>query len=95
MTPPAVVVQGCNPSYSGGGDQESHSMRPGKKVQETPISTNRPGMLASACHPSYTEDISRKVAVCCWPQAKMGDPTWKKANKEKRAGVCLCVWLKW
>jgi hypothetical protein len=31
----AVVVHGCNPSYSGGRDQEDHSSKPAQIVQES------------------------------------------------------------
>jgi hypothetical protein len=35
----------------------------GKKVSETPISTNEPGTEASTCDPSYGRGISRRISV--------------------------------
>jgi hypothetical protein len=44
----------CNPSYSGGKDQEDYGVRPdsAKKVCETPISVDKSWTWWHTCHPS-------------------------------------------
>jgi hypothetical protein len=37
--------------------------QPKQKVSETPISINKPGMVAYACHPSWKGGIRRRNAV--------------------------------
>jgi hypothetical protein len=34
-----------------------------QKVSETPISTNKPGMVVHSCNPSYPGGISRRLKV--------------------------------
>jgi hypothetical protein len=50
-----AMAHACNSSYLGGRDWEDHGLKanPGKKVQETLISTNEPGIVVYACNPSY------------------------------------------
>jgi hypothetical protein len=39
----------------------------GKTVNETPISTNKPGVVIHACNPSYVGSIGRRMIVQDWP----------------------------
>jgi hypothetical protein len=50
---PGVVAYIYNPSYSGGRDQEDCDLRPVmQKVSETPISTNKLGVVADIYTPA-------------------------------------------
>jgi hypothetical protein len=54
----------CNPSYSGGGDQEDHTLRSGQNVYETPSnSMKKLGMMVCICHSSYAGSITMRTAV--------------------------------
>jgi hypothetical protein len=58
------VVHAYNPSYSGGSNQEECGSKPARqKVSKTLSSTNKPGVVVYACHPSYTEGIDKRIAV--------------------------------
>jgi hypothetical protein len=54
----------CNPSYSGGRDQEDHSSKPANNLRN-PISTNEKlgTVAACACHPNYPGSVNRRVTV--------------------------------
>jgi hypothetical protein len=52
-----------------GGSQFSASL--GKKVTNTPVSTNKPGIGVHACNPSYSGGIGRRITVQGQPQAKI------------------------
>jgi hypothetical protein len=61
-----MMVYTCNPSYSGGRDQEdfgSSTAQAKKKVSE--ISTNKldMDMVVCTCNPSYMGAISRRTEV--------------------------------
>jgi hypothetical protein len=62
---PGMVGYTCNLSYSGSGDQEDHSSRPTlyRKLARPPITTNKLGMVAQICHPSYVGGKGRKIAI--------------------------------
>jgi hypothetical protein len=47
--------------------------QPEQKVSETPISTNKPGMVAPNCNHSYLGGVGRRIAIQELPQAKIGD----------------------
>jgi hypothetical protein len=46
----SAVDHSCYPSYSSSSDQEDHS-------------SSQLGVLADACHPSYTESVNRMIIV--------------------------------
>jgi hypothetical protein len=53
----------CNPSYSGGRDQEDHDLRlPRQKVLENPISANEKVSWAWWCS-ATPEVINKRIAV--------------------------------
>jgi hypothetical protein len=62
---PGLVVLAFNHSYSGGGDQEDHGLRPSqaKSLHEL-ISSS--GWLVCSCHPSYVGGINRRIKVANW-----------------------------
>jgi hypothetical protein len=51
-----TVTEACNPSYSGGGDQEDHYLKPAQTKKTL-------GVLVHNCHPSYAGGISRRIEV--------------------------------
>jgi hypothetical protein len=57
-----VVVYTCNPSYSGGGNLEDHSLRPNwSTISGTPISTNTLVVVGSVCGSTYTGGENRRL----------------------------------
>jgi hypothetical protein len=54
----------CDPSYSGGRDQENFCSRPvWVKLSWHPISTNRLGIMVQTYHSSHTRGINRRILV--------------------------------
>jgi hypothetical protein len=53
---------------------------PGRKVNETPISTNRPGMVVCICNPRHIGDIRRRNEVPGQPQATSTRSCLEKKN---------------
>jgi hypothetical protein len=52
--------------------------QPEQKVNKTPISINKLGMMTCTCDPSYTGDIGKKVTFSqAIPGQKAGDSIWK------------------
>jgi hypothetical protein len=89
-----MVVHACNPSYSGGRDQDNCGLRPAqaKSLRDTPISTNKPGVVACACHLSCLGSINEKIVL----QAVLGfinSRPYSKKKKGKHKG--LREWVKW
>jgi hypothetical protein len=61
----------CNPSYSGGRDQENEGLTLAQvKSRQDPILTNKLGVMALTCHPSYTGGINRGIVVHVKPGKK-------------------------
>jgi hypothetical protein len=54
---------------------------PKKKLSETPISTNKLGMVVCACGPSY---MGKKILFQGWLWTKTQDSTKKTKTKQKR-----------
>jgi hypothetical protein len=71
MTPSKVklvaehMVHACNPSYSGGRDQEDFNLRLAHtNSYQDPISTNKKlAAVVCTCHPSYTESLNRRITI--------------------------------
>jgi hypothetical protein len=59
--------------------------QPGKKVSETPISTNKPAVVVHTCHPSYTGGIGMKIVAC---MGVRHDPI-SKLTKAKKGWGCI------
>jgi hypothetical protein len=59
------VAHAYNFSYSGGRDEKRLQFETslGKKVLETPPQPIKLGMVAYACHVSYTGGINRRITV--------------------------------
>jgi hypothetical protein len=82
-----IVTHSCTPSYSGGRDQEDHSLRPSQTRRKTPISHAKWSVSAiQLCRRHKLEDHSPG-----WSGRKAQDPIWKSNIKHK----ILKVWLKW
>jgi hypothetical protein len=64
-----TVAYFCNPSYSGGRDQEDHSLRPVQaKNLQGPISTNEKlSVVMHTCHPSYVGSTNKRIVVQARP----------------------------
>jgi hypothetical protein len=60
-----IVAHTCNPSYSGGKDQEDQGSRPAWAKSKIPYQQKKLGMVACASYPSYVGSISRIVAQTC------------------------------
>jgi hypothetical protein len=58
-----MVVHACNLSYSGESGRIVVQDWPRQKVLETPISTNKPGLMVCACDPNYTGSVGRRIVV--------------------------------
>jgi hypothetical protein len=65
-----MVAPLCNPSYSGGKNQEDLGLRPAQEsglgwrgVSEIPSQQNSLRMVVHTCHLSYTGGIGRNVTV--------------------------------
>jgi hypothetical protein len=57
------VVLTCNPSYLRDRDREGGGSKPAQgKSQQDSISTNKLGVVAYACHPSYAGGINKRIA---------------------------------
>jgi hypothetical protein len=57
-----MVAHTCNPTYSGGRDQEDLCMRPAQaKSQPAHISINK--LMVGACNPSYEGSINKRIEV--------------------------------
>jgi hypothetical protein len=60
-----TVAHACNSNYLGYRVWENCGSGPAqvkkKKITETPMSTNKSGMVAHACSPSYTGGIGRRM----------------------------------
>jgi hypothetical protein len=51
---PGMVAEVCNPSYSGGNQDDLSSCgQAGQKLHKIPFSTNKLGIVVYICHPSY------------------------------------------
>jgi hypothetical protein len=49
-----MVAEVCNPSYSGGNQDDLSSCgQAGQKLHKIPFSTNKLGIVVYICHPSY------------------------------------------
>jgi hypothetical protein len=59
---PRMVDHSCNPSYSGGKDQEDHCLKPA-------WAKSQPGVVVHTCYPSFREGVNR-VAVQTSPRQK-------------------------
>jgi hypothetical protein len=93
---PGVAVHGCNPSYSGSGDQEDHGSRPSPSKK---LSSSHLNKQAGHCGTHLQSKLSERHR---WKEhglrlvwAKSGEITslknWKMTKKQKG----LEVWLKW
>jgi hypothetical protein len=60
-----MVVHACNLSYSRSRDWEDHSLsQPGQKVDKTPISTNKIGIVVvRSFNPSYARSMGRRITA--------------------------------
>jgi hypothetical protein len=58
-----MVVHICNPSYSGGGDQEIKwfEASPDKKLGRPPSDNNKLDMVVHACDPHCFKSLNRRI----------------------------------
>jgi hypothetical protein len=58
------VAHACNPSYSGGRDQEDHSSKPANSLQDPtltkPITKKRAGRVAQGIDPEFKHQYCKK-----------------------------------
>jgi hypothetical protein len=64
-----MVVHTCNSNYMGGGDHEELWGQLGQKVSETPISTNKLGVVIHVYNPSFMAGFIGGS----WTQARPGE----------------------
>jgi hypothetical protein len=71
------MAHACDPSYSGGRDQEDKRSQPAQaKVRVNPppcILANKLGIVLHSCGPSGAGGSGRKIMVQGWPRQKLQD----------------------
>jgi hypothetical protein len=72
-----VVVHAFNTSYTGGRDQEDSSRAVQAKSERDSILTNKLGVVARACDPSYAGSVGRRITVGGWLRQK-----WEKISEK-------------
>jgi hypothetical protein len=78
-----IVVHSYSPSYLRSRDKEDHSLGPVQaKIQKTPISTNKLGVVVDVCDPSYKGGKTNSVMVQASPDMKAGP--YSKNNKKQK-----------